>query len=59
VPPVDQAADEERIVNGEQPEKATDNPAAERAEQPEEQQNVTEQVQEEAAKERESERGYQ
>lgn len=46
-------------MNEKPPEKATDNPAAERAEQPEEQLNVTEQVQEEAAKERESERGYQ
>jgi hypothetical protein len=41
------------------PEKVTDNPAAERAEQPEEQQNATEQAQAEAAEERESERGYQ
>ena len=42
-----------------QPEKVTDNTAAERAEQPEEQQEATEQAQAAAAKERENERGYQ
>lgn len=42
-----------------QPAKGTDDPAAERAEQPEEQHNVSEQVQEDAAEEREGERGYQ
>ena len=42
-----------------QPEKVSDNSAAERAEQPEEQQNATEQAQADAAHEREGDRGYQ
>jgi hypothetical protein len=46
-------------VDEKQPRNVTDSSAAERAEQSEEQQEATEQAQADAAKERESERGYQ
>lgn len=46
-------------MNQKQPQTVTDNSAAERAEQPEEQQEATEQAQADAAREREDERGYQ
>jgi hypothetical protein len=46
-------------VDRKPPKNVTDNSAAERAEQPEEQQNATEQAQADAAQDRESERGYQ
>jgi hypothetical protein len=46
-------------VDQKQGEQAKENPAAERADQSDDQQSATEQVQAEAAEERENERGYQ